>query len=168
MGVVRSTRSGVAKSTSPAHQGWLVLTLAGGAAFWSANLVISLTPSAAAYRSALSIRYVPMLVEAAVGGLFVAGVVALLLLRFPGRVPGGSVMRKALFLAGCALVVLTALVEVPSKLSADLDEPGRWLVVATVINAIRVLALGTAIGLLLRVRGVRAEHHRSASKESKP
>lgn len=164
MGVVRSARSGVASSTNPARQGWLVLTLAGAAAFWSANLVISLTPSAATYRSALSIQYVPMLVEAAVGGLLVAGVVALLLLRFPG----GSVIRKALLLAGCALVVLTALMEVPSKLSVDLDEPGRWLVVATVFNAIRILALGTAIGLVARVREVRAEHDRSASTERKP
>ncbi len=53
------------------------MTLAGAAAFWAANLIISLTPSATAYRSALSIEYVPMLVEAAVGGLVLAGLVSL-------------------------------------------------------------------------------------------
>jgi hypothetical protein len=167
MDVMGSIRSGPTGSTKPVRR-WLVLTLAGGAAFWSANLVISLTSSAVTYRSVLSIQYLPMLVEAAIGGLVIAGAVALLLLRFPGRVPGGSVMRKALLLAGCALVALTVLIEVPSKLGADLDEPGRWLVVATAFNTIRVLSLGIAIGLVMRTQKVRAERHRLASKERKP
>ena len=48
------------------------LTVVGGLAFWVANLAISLTPIAAEYRAALSIPYVPMLVEALVGGLLIA------------------------------------------------------------------------------------------------
>lgn len=168
MYVTRGTQSRRPSSAKPTVRTWLVLTLVGGAAFWSANFAVSLTPTAATYRSALSIGYVAMLVEAAVGGLVVAGVIALLLLRFPGRIPGGSTMREVLFLAGCALIVLTVLTEVPSKLGADLDEPGRWLVVATVINLIRVPALGIAIGLVMRSREVRAERHRLAGKESKP
>ena len=33
------------------------LAVAGAAAFWAVNLLISLTPAAAEYRAALSIRY---------------------------------------------------------------------------------------------------------------
>jgi hypothetical protein len=142
---------------------WSALTLAGAAAFWSANLVISLTPAAAEYRSALSIRYVSMLVEAALGGLIVSGVVALAFVQLTARRPGRSAVRTALVLAVCALVVVTVLVEVPAKLGAGLDEPTRWLFVATVFNTIRVLALGLAIGLTARAREARTDNHRFAA-----
>ena len=153
----------------PPRSEWLALTLAGGAAFWTTNLVISLTPVAAAYRAALSIEYVPMLVEAAVGGVVVAGVVALLLVRFPHRVPGTGPLRKALLLATCALVLVTLVLEAPSKLGADVDDPFRWLLAATAFNAVRVLALGLAIGLMARAREVRRRRLRAAaSKEKTP
>lgn len=129
---------------------WWPVTLTGAAAFWSANLLVSLTPAAASYRSAMSIEYLPMLLEAAVGGLVVAGAVALVLLRHPHRVPGAGWVSKALLLAATALVLLTLVVEVPSKLRSGTGDPGHWLLVATVINAIRVVALGTAIGLAAR------------------
>ena len=139
------------KPTRPAGTGWWVPAFAGAAAFWSANLVISMTPVAAAYRSALSIPYLPMLVEAAVGGLVVAGA-ACMLVRYPHRVPGAGPLRKALLLGLGALVLLTVLVEVPSKLRSDVADPGHWLLVATVFNAIRILALGLTIGLVTRAR----------------
>jgi hypothetical protein len=129
---------------------WRRLTAAGAVAFWSANLVISWTPIAAAYRSALSIAYVPMLVEAAVGGLIIAGLVALVLVRYPERVPGTGALSRALWLSAAALICLTVFVEVPSKLASGVSEPGLRLLVATVINVIRVLALGVAIGLVNR------------------
>ena len=140
------------RPTRPAGTGWWVPALAGGAAFWLANLVISMTPVAAGYRSALSIPYLPMLVEAAVGGLVVAGAVAFLLARYPERFPGAGPLRKALLLGLGALVLLTVLVEVPSKLRSDVADPGHWLLVATVFNAIRILALGVTIGLVTRAR----------------
>ena len=71
--------------------------LAGAAAFWLANLTISVTPVAAAYRSALGIAYLPMLLEAAVGGLVLSVAVAFPLVRYPRlrqllgtRVPGSG------------------------------------------------------------------------------
>lgn len=70
--------------------------------------------------------------------------------RFPARVPGHGLLRKALLLAGGALVLLTVLVEVPSKLRSDVADPAHWLLVATVFNAIRLLALGLTIGLITR------------------
>lgn len=146
-----------ASRARPAGGGWVVPALAGACAFWLANFVISLTPVAAGYRSALSIRYVPMLVEAAVGGLLVAAVVAIPLARYPQRVPGTSHLTKALLLALGALVVLTFGIEVPSKFRSEVADPGHWLLVATVFNAIRVFALAVTVGLFARVRAVRRE-----------
>ena len=154
MDIVEVPPSG-ARGSRPARSAgsrWWVPALAGAAAFWVANLVISWTPVAAGYRSALSIRYLPMLVEAAVGGLLVAAAMAFLLVRYPQRIPGAGPLRKALLLAVGALVLLTVLVEVPSKLGSDLADPGHWLLVATVFNVIRILALAFTIGLLTRTR----------------
>lgn len=62
----------------------MLLSRAG--AFWLANLVSPLTPSAADYRSSLSIAYLPMLVQAGAGGLLVAAVVHTGLQSPQGRV----------------------------------------------------------------------------------
>ena len=171
MDIVEVPPSGTRSSrpTRPAGTGWWVPALAGAAAFWLANLVISMTPVAAGYRSALSIPYLPMLVEAAVGGLVVAGAVAFMLVRYPQRVPGAGPLRKALLLGLGALVLLTVLVEVPSKLRSDVADPGHWLLVATVFNAIRILALGVTIGLVTRARRPRRDRHRPVTRrEAEP
>ena len=96
-----------------------------------------------------------MLVEAAVGGLVIAGAAAFLLMRFVDHLPGQGPLGKALVLAVVALVLLTVCVGVPSKLRSDVADPGRWLLVETVINAIRILALGVAVGLVTRARTTR-------------
>ena len=163
--VQRSDARGPGRVRSAAA-GWWVLTLAGAAAFWSANLAISLTPVAAEFRSARSISYVPMLVEAAAGGLVVAGAVAFLLTRFPGRVPGHDPLGKALALSAAALVLLTAFVGLPTALRSDVPDPGHWLMVETVINAIRLLALGVAIGLVARARATRHDRHHPEARKA--
>jgi hypothetical protein len=121
--------------------------------------VLSFTPVAATYRSAMSVAYVPMLVEAAVGGLVIASVVAVVLVRFPERVPGTGPVSRALWLSAAALVLLTVLVEVPSKLHSGVSDPVHWLLVATVFNVIRVLALGLAVGLVARAGRAGAGPH---------
>ena len=146
-----------AKPAGSPRSGWRRPAIAGAFAFWSANLVISLTPIAAAYRSALSISYVPMLVQAAVGGLLIASVVALVLMRYPRRVPGSGPLSQALWLSAAAVVLLTLLVEVPSKLGSGVSDPGHWLFVATVFNVIRVMALGLAVGLVTRAGQAEAD-----------
>ena len=138
--------------------------MAGAVAFWSANFVISLTPIAAAYRSASSIQYVPMLIQAAFGGLLIASVVAVVLVRYPERVPGTGPMSRALWLSAAALFFLTVFVEVPSKLFSGVSEPGYWLLVATVFNVIRVMALGVAIGLVTRAGQAGAGAHSRVSE----
>ncbi len=102
---------------------WAAPAIAGAAAFWLVNLAISATPVAAGYRHALSIRYLPMLAEAAVGGLVLGGVLTYVLARHPSKIPGAGLLSKSLLLAAVALVVLTIGVEAPSKLTSDLDDP---------------------------------------------
>jgi hypothetical protein len=143
--------------------GWWVVALVGAGAFWLANLAISLTPVALAYRDALSIAYGPMLAEAAVGGLVVATLVTLPLARAPDRMPGHGPVAKAVLLSLAALVLVTVLLEVPAKLRADVADPGHWLLVATVFNAVRIIALGVAIGLAARSRATRQDRHRAVA-----
>lgn len=144
--------------------GWRAPALAGAAAFWLANLAISGTPVAAAYRSAVGIAYVAMLLEAAAGGLVLAGAVAFLLSHYPAKIPGAGSLAKAALLGAVALVVLTIGLELPTKLSSDMDHAGRWLVVATVFNVIRILALAVTVGLVMGDVGPRRNRRRRRSR----
>ena len=122
------------------------LAIAGASAFWIANLLISLTPVAAGYRSALSIRYVPMLIEAALGGLLIATCLSWVLVRFPDRIPGHTPMAQSLLLSLGAFIAVTALIDVPGKFLGSLPDPGRLLMISMTFNALRILALGIVIG----------------------
>ncbi len=128
--------------------GWgriLRLTVVGGLAFWVANLAISLTPIAAEYRAALSIPYVPMLVEALAGGLLIALGVSWALVRQPGWLPKTSPLRQALLLSLVALVLVTLGIELPSKILMNAADPMRYFLVGAAFNTVRILALGLAI-----------------------
>ena len=70
------------------------LTIAGGLGFWVANFAISLTPIAAEYRAALSIAYLPMLLEALVGGVMIGFCVSYCLLRFFDKIPEQRIQSK--------------------------------------------------------------------------
>jgi hypothetical protein len=126
------------------------LTLWGGAAFWLVNLAISLTPVAARYRADERIAYVPMLAAAAVGGLAIAAVVAVVLRRVHGRLWGAGPVLASLLLGGVALVVATLLVEVPAKLVLPSPDPWRSLLTATIFNVLRILGLALAVGVRFR------------------
>jgi hypothetical protein len=155
------------QSLTPARRmrdGWPAPALAGAAAFWIANLAISATPVAADYRSALTIAYVPMLVESAAGGLVLGSVVAFLLVRFPAKIPGSDLLSKALLLGAAAIVLLTIGLELPAKFSSDADDPARLLVVATVFNVIRILALAVTIGWVTGAGSQRRSRRRGQSR----
>lgn len=137
----------------PGAGSWCGAALAGAVTFWLANFAISRTPVAAQYRAALSIDYVPMLIEAAVGGALIAIFIASLLARHPTRVPGAGPVRKALLLSVAALVLLTVIVEVPAKVGSGLPDSGHWFLVAAAFNVIRLLAMGAVIGTIFRRRG---------------
>lgn len=119
------------------------LTLAGGLAFWVANLAISLTPIAAEYRAALSIPYWPMTFAALAGGLLVAGCVSGLLLALGDRMPGKSLILKATVLGLLVMGVIEAF-----SIAIDADHLTVFHVVGVIINVPRFLALGWMIGWL--------------------
>lgn len=126
----------------------LPLALGGALGFWLANLLISLTPVAADYRAALSIAYLPMLVQALIGGLIIGSCVSYCLLRFFDTIPGNSAMTKSLELSFVVLALVTLFLETPAKLRTPLIDPFHYLLIATLFNGIRILALGAVIGHL--------------------
>jgi hypothetical protein len=126
-----------------------VLTLVGGLAFWLANFAISRTPIAAEYRAAMSISYYPMLLESLIGGLIIGLWVSYPLLCFFDKIPGKDPMLKSVILSAIVLVIVTILLGGPSSFLAT-NNVLRYFIMSTVINVIRILALGIAIGYVCK------------------
>jgi hypothetical protein len=130
------------------------LTIAGGLGFWVANFAISLTPIAAEYRAALSISYLPMLLEALVGGLLIGFCVSYCLLRFFDKIPTMNPVLKSLIVSFIALISVTLLIEVPAKLLTTTSDALRYFLIGAMFNILRFLALGMVIGYLYdRING---------------
>lgn len=127
----------------------LVLSLAGGLAFWLTNFAISRTAIAAEYRAAMSISYFPMLLESLAGGLIIGLWVSCLLLRFYHRIPAQDPVLKSVFLSSLVLVIVTILPGVPSSFFAA-NNVMRYFIIGTAFNLIRITALGVAIGFVCR------------------
>ncbi len=125
-----------------------LLALGGAAGFWLTNLAISLTPLAAEYRSALSIPYLPMLLEAILGGLAIGVCVAYPVVRFFEM--GLSPVTASLMLSGVALAIVTLVIEVPAKFLTTINDPWRYFLIGALFNSLRILALGAVIGVLGR------------------
>ena len=125
-----------------------ILAVAGGLGFWVANFAISLTPIAAEYRAALSISYFPMLLESLLGGLIIGFCVSYFLLRFFDKIPTKNPILKSVILSFIVLIVVTMLIEVPSKFLAPTSDALRYFLIGTMFNVIRILALGIVIGYL--------------------
>jgi hypothetical protein len=127
------------------------LAIGGGLAFWLTNFAICLTPIAAEYRAGVSISYLPMLLEALVGGLIIGFGVSYVLLRFFNHIPTESPILKSTILSLLALVVFTLLLEVPSKfVTATTSDPIHYFLIATLFNALRIPPLGIVIGILYK------------------
>lgn len=125
------------------------LTVGGGVAFWAANFAISRPPIAAEYRGALSIPYLPMLVESLVAGLIIGFCVSYALLRFFDRIPTKTPILKSVILSFIVLIVVTILLQGPAGLltpSAVL----RYFLIGTTFNFLRILALGMVVGYLYK------------------
>jgi hypothetical protein len=127
----------------------LALTLVGGLAFWLANFAISRTAIAADYRSAMSISYYPMLLEALIGGLIIGLWVSYPLLRFYNRIPSKDPIMKSVFLSSLVLVIITLVLGGPSSFFAT-NNVLRYFIIGTVFNVIRITALGVAIGYMCK------------------
>jgi NhaP-type Na+/H+ or K+/H+ antiporter len=125
-----------------------VLALAGGAAFWVANFVISLTPIAAEYRTALSISYLPMIFESLIGGLIIGCCVSYCLVRFFDRIPTKNPILKSAILSLVALGFALILVQVAASFLGD--DALRIFLIGAMLNAPRFIALGVVIGYLYK------------------
>ena len=122
------------------------LTVAGGVAFWIVDFAISLSPIAAEYMAAFSISSLPMaLVEALVGGLIIACCVSYFLFRFFDKIPTKHPILKALILSFVALVIIEVLSTFVNPSNAYV-----YLLIDTVMNIPRILALGIVIGYLYK------------------
>jgi hypothetical protein len=124
------------------------LTIAGGLGFWVANFAISLTPIATEYRAALSISYLPMLLEALLGGLIIGFCVSYCLLRFFDNIPTMNPILKSVIVSFIALISVTMLIEVPAKLLTTTSDALRYFLIGAMFNVLRLLALGIVIGYL--------------------
>jgi len=125
----------------------LILAVAGGSAFWSANFAISLTPIAAEYRAALSIAYFPMLLESLIGGLMIGFCVSYFLLCLFEKIPTKNPILKSVILSFIVLTIVTISLGGPSSFLATGDVL-RYFLIGTIFNVIRILALGIVVGLL--------------------
>lgn len=126
-----------------------VLTLVGGLAFWLANFAISRTTIAAEYRAAMLISYYPMLLESLIGSLAIGFGVSYALLCFFDRIPAKDPILKSVILSAAVLVIVTILLGGPSNFYAT-NNVSRYFIIGTVINVIRILALGIAIGYVCK------------------
>jgi hypothetical protein len=129
------------------YQKLFKLTLAGGLAFWAANFAISLTPIAAEYRAALSISYLPMIVESLIGGLIIGFFVSYFLLRYFNKIPAKNPILKSVILSFIALIIVTILLQGPAGFLTPSDAL-RYFLIGTMFNVLRILALGIVIGYL--------------------
>ena len=128
--------------TSPDFKELCILTVAGGVAFWVADFAISLSPIALEYQAAFSISSLPLaLVEAFVGGLIIAALVGYSFLRFFDKIPTKSPILKSVILSFIAQFIVEALSTLVNPSNAFV-----YLLVDTVMNVPRFLALGVAIG----------------------
>ena len=122
------------------------LTVAGGVAFWIVDFAVSLSPISAEYMAAFSISYLPLaLVTAFIGGLVVACFVSYFLLRFFDKIPTKHPILKALILSFAAIVVIEVLSTLGNPSNAYV-----YLLVDTVMNIPRILALGIVIGYIYK------------------
>jgi uncharacterized protein YacL len=122
------------------------LTVAGGVAFWIVDFAMSLSPISAEYMAAFSISSLPMaLVEALVGGLIIACFVSYFLLRFFDKIPTKNPILKALILSFVAVVIIEVLSTFANPSNAYVN-----LLIETVMNIPRILALGIVIGYLYK------------------
>jgi hypothetical protein len=123
-----------------------ILAIVGGLAFWVTNFAISLTPIAAEYRAALSISYLPMIVESLIGSLIIGFFVSYLLLRFFDKIPTKSPILKSVILSFIALIIVTILLEGPSRFLTPTVDALRYFLIGTLFNVLRILALGIVVG----------------------
>jgi hypothetical protein len=122
------------------------LAAAGGVAFWVVDFAIAMSPISSEYMAAFSISSLPLaLVEAFVGGMVIACFVSFFLLRFFEKIPTKNPILKSVILSFAAIVVIEVLSTFGNPSNAYV-----YLLVDTVMNTPRILALGIVVGYLYK------------------
>jgi hypothetical protein len=145
----RATDLSMREKSHGAYKNLYKLTVVGGVAFWAANFAISLTPIAAEYRAALSISYLPMIVEALIGGLIIGFFVSYFLFRFFEKIPTKNPILKSTILSSFALVLAIIMVGGSTSLLEPSDAV-RYFLIGALLNIPRFLCLGIAIGYVYK------------------
>jgi uncharacterized protein YacL len=127
----------------------IVLTLAGGIAFWVITLAISLLSISAEYRIAESISNIQTVWA---GGLIIGMVIGFLvsyfLLRFFGKIPTKNPILKSVVLSFIPYVMVLILLGVATSL---LEGDGLYIfLIGATLNVPRFLFLGIVIGYLYK------------------
>jgi NhaP-type Na+/H+ or K+/H+ antiporter len=124
----------------------VVLGVVGGLAFWAITIAISLLPIAAEYRAAESISNIQTVwVGGLLVGLIIGCFVSYFLLRFFDKIPTKNPILKSLILSFVAIVVIEVLSTFGNPSNAYV-----FLLVDTVMNIPRILALGLVVGYLYK------------------
>ena len=122
----------------------LILLIGGGLAFWATSIAISLLPIAADYRvtrwSAQTVW-----VGSLPAGMIIGFLVSFSLLRFFDRIPTKNPILKSVILSFSAMVIIEVL-----STFGNLSNAYVFLVIDTVMNVLRILALGIVIGYLYK------------------
>jgi hypothetical protein len=140
----RVTSQSKAHASSQSSNKLFMLAAAGGAAFWITDFVMAVSPLAVAYKAAFSISSLPVaLVEALAGGLMIGGCVSYFLLRFFEKIPTQNPILKALILSFVAMLMIEVLSTLINPSNASV-----YLLIDTVMNVPRFLALGIVVGHL--------------------
>ena len=104
---------------------------------------------AAEYRAALSISYLPMIVESLIGGLIIGFCVSYFLLRLFDKIPTKNPILKSVILSFIVLIIVTILLGGPASFLTPSD-PLRYFLIGALFNVLRILALGIVIGYLYK------------------
>ena len=81
------------------------------------------------------------------GGLLIGLLVSYGLLRFYDRIPTASPVTKAVILCVLVLIMATVALGLPAT-RATSGDAWRYFLIGTLINLVRILALGVAVGWL--------------------
>jgi hypothetical protein len=127
-----------------------ILTVGGGAAFWTATLVTSVLPIAAKYRAAFSNWSIQTVWAASLPmGLIIGFCVSYSLLSLFTENGAKDPILKTVIISAAALAAAELLVDVPMALHASSDAI-YYFFIGLAFNAARFLFLGITVGYLYK------------------
>ncbi|MPM01490.1 hypothetical protein SDC9_47730 [bioreactor metagenome] len=128
----------------------LLLTVAGGAAFWAATILTSILPVAASYRAAFSNWSIQTVWVASLPmGLVIGCCVSFLLLKLTAKKPIVKPLLKAIIISAIVLIAAVLLIDVPMFLKTP-NGSLHYFFVGVLFNTARFLILGATIGFLYK------------------